>query len=337
MEGQIARSAVFKLLYKGADIGGHCVHAEYADYADGTMDEITVNLEDRDKNWQGPWLPEKGAEVSAVIQCFDWWQPGDRPSLSLSGMQIGEIKLTGPPDQVTIQASAIKVRSNARTQRKTVGFEKVTLHHIAAHVAGKAQLKLNWMGKDQFYDRVDQREESDMAFLKRLCRGTGNSIKTIDDTLFVYAAGTWELRPAQATLTRGEERIKTYRFETGTHDKYRGCVVTYTNPETKETITGSFFPPGAPATGEILRVNRHVRDLAHANRLARDCLRRKNRWEVLAEIVLVGDVRRRATHVLALQGFYNFDGNYVTDEARHVLDGNGGYETYLTLRKLVQY
>jgi len=334
MAAEIARRAVLKLMYNGVDIGGNCVHAEYVDYAEGTMDELTVTLEDRDKNWQGPWIPAKGAELSAVIQCYDWFQPGDSPSLTIRGMQIGEIDLNGPPDQVTIQAAAVKVKSNARTQRKSKDFEDVTLHHIASHVAGKAGLKLSWEGNDNHFDRVDQRDESDMAFLRRLCKKYGNNIKTIDDTLFVYSAEAWDKRPPSASLVKGQDWIKRYHFKTGVHDKYRGCVYAFSHPEKKELIRGEYLPPGAPPTGEMLVLTRPAKDQGDAIKQAKARLHRKNRWEVAADFDLVGDPRRRATHVLALSGFKNFDGNYMTDEARHTLDGNGGYETALVLRRV---
>jgi phage protein D len=337
MAEQIARRAILELHYKGAAIGGHCLHAEYVDHGDGTMDELTARLQDRDKQWQAGWLPEKGDEISAVIHCFDWWEKGDHPTLTIKGMEVGEVVLDGPPDQVTVQAAAIKIKGTARTQRKTKAFENTSLRDIAGQVAGKANLGLSWDGNDPHYERVDQREESDMAFLKRLCREAGNAIKTIDDQLFVYEAKKWEMRPPVAVLTRGETWIKTYQFRSKTHDMYRGCVTTYTNPDTKETIKGEFFPASAPKTGEILRVRRMVKDQAHAIEVAKNTLRRKNRWEVEANFVLVGDVRRRATHVLKVQGFNKFNGNYITDKARHILDGNGGYETHLTLRRVVDY
>jgi phage protein D len=52
-------------------------------------------------------------------------------------------------------------------------MRKKPCHQIAIEVAASAGLKLVWQASDQFYDRVDQKDESDLYFLKRLCIGRG--------------------------------------------------------------------------------------------------------------------------------------------------------------------
>ncbi len=337
MAEQVARKAKLELIYRGVDLGEHSVRAEYVDHAQGTLDELCLTLEDRDRRWQGPWWPGKGDTVVAGIQCFDWWQPGDRPRLSCGAFEISEVTLSGPPDKVDVRAASVKVKRNARTQRKSRAWEHTSLKAIAGDIAERAGMALMWDGADRVYERVDQREESDLAFLRRLCKDTGNELKLSQEKLIVYEGRSWDQRGPHGRLVRGEERIKSYRFASATHDLYRGCVVTYWHPKRKEHLKGEFFPPDAPQTGEVLRINKPVESLKEAQDLARHSLRKKNRWEVRADVTLVGDPRRRAAQVLALVGFGNFDGCYFVDEVHHSIDSRGGYETSLTMRRVVRY
>lgn len=338
MAGTLTRWAKLELSYRGVDLGGACVQVEFVDHADGALDELCVTLEDREHRWQGPWLPRKSDRLAAAIVCRNWFEPGDAWRLDLGSFEISELQLSGPPDMVSIRALSARVSHAARTQRKTKAHENKDLFTIASEVAAGAGLALRWEGANPFYERVDQREEGDLPFLARLCRDAGNGLKVAGEKLIVYEGRRWDQRGPHATLKRGEAWIKGYRFTSGTHDQYCGCVVSYWHPQLKELIVGSYFPDDAPETGEVLRLNQPVRDEAEAGALAQAALRNKNRWEVQAEITLVGDPRRRATDVVVLEGFGRFDGRYFLDEVRHILDGQGGFETHLTgMRKVLGY
>jgi hypothetical protein len=42
------------------------------------------------------------------------------------------------------------------------------------------------------------------------------------------------------------------------------AVVTYWQPDLKKKLEATFAPPGAPQTGEVLRINTQVKDIAEA-------------------------------------------------------------------------
>lgn len=337
MAGTLVRRAKVELMYRGVNLAEYAVHCEYTDHADGAGDELCVRLEDRDLKWQGPWMPAKGEQVTAAIVCLDWPAPGEHWWLDCGSFGIGEIDLKGPPDMVEIKAVSIKPSGNARTQRKSKAWEGVDLRTIAAHTADKAGLQLHFDGASPVYDRIDQRQEADLKFLERLATEAGNSVKVAHEKLVVYSGEKWEQRGPHGTLIRGEDWIKNYHFSAGVHDNYRKAKLTFWHPELKEWIVGSFVPPNAPPTGEVLRLNSPVKDQAEAIAKAKSRLRAKNRHEVKADIVVVGDPRRRATQVMAVQGFGHFDGNYFIDKAGHQIDRQQGFETTLHMRKVLPY
>jgi hypothetical protein len=337
MAEKIARKARLELIYRGVDLGEHCLLADYTDHAHGQLDELCAHLEDRDRKWQGPWRPAKSEVVRAVIHCHDWFVPGDHLVLNCGEFEIQGICLSGPPDTVEIRAVSRRVSRNAQAQKKSKGWENVDLKAIAGAVAANAGLALAWEGNNPFYEREDQREESDMAFLRRLCLDAGNSIKIADSQLIVYSGKSFDQRGPHGQIKRGETWLIDYRFEAQSFDKYRGCEVSYWHPDLRLMIKGACFPADAPPTGEVLKINQEVKTEAEANALAASNLRRKNRSEVKADFTLMGDPRLRATQVQEVKGFGKYDGRYFVDEARQTVDGSGGYTTALKARKVISY
>ena len=336
MAGKIARTARLVLTYKGVNIAEHCVRAEFTDHAKGTQDELSCTLEDRERRWQGPWFPGKGERVAAAIICQDWQRPGQTMRLDCGLFEIGEVELSGPPDMVDIRAVSARITRTARTQKKSKPWEDVDLKAIAAHVAGRAGLGLVFDGNSPVYKRVDQREESDLAFLMRLCKDAGNAVKAAEGQLIVYSGAKYDAKPVKVVVERGVYWLISYRFCTSSHDIYRGAVCTYWHEERKEFLMGEFMAPDT-TSGEILRLNKPVESVAEAVAVARGALRAKNRVEVTADLVLMGDPLRRAMQVVRLKGFGIFDAEYFVDEARHQIDSVGGYTTALSIRKVLPY
>ncbi len=337
MEREIARKAKLALTYRGVDLAGYCTRVEYTDHADSTLDELRVSLEDRERRWQGAWFPKKSDQVSAQITCHDWFKPGDKWVLDCGAFEIGEIGSNGPPDEVTLNCVSVRVSMNARTQKKSKAWEQIDLKSIAAEVAANAGLSLDFDGANPVYDRLDQRNESDFAFLRRLCKDAGNNLKVAGLTLLIFEEARWDSRGPHGELVRGDTWIKNYSFKTKTHDLYKSCVVSFWHPDFREHMQAEFTAPDGPETGEVLRINSRVPDMAAAKKLAKHSLRRKNREEATGEITLVGDPRRHATQVLTVSGYGAFDGKMFVDQVRHTIKGNGAYDTELNLRRTLAY
>jgi phage protein D len=337
MAGTIARKAWLSLIYRGVDLGKYCTECEYTDNADSTIDELSVTLEDRERKWQTGWLPKKAEEISASIHCRDWFKPGDSLRLDCGNFTIDELHLEGPPTMVQIKAVSSRVKRSARIERKTKDHENKTLHQIAIEVAASAGLSLVWQGNNPHYDRVDQSNEADLYFLKRLCRAEGNSVKISGQKLIIYKGREYDGGGPHGTLKLGVDWLKHYDFNSKSHDLYHSCQVTYWQPDLKKNLVATYTPPNPPQTGEVLKINCQVKDPGEAMKKARSYLRAKNREETTTEIICVGDPRRRATQTLMVEGFGWVDGKYFVDQAIHSISGEAEYDTRLTLRKVLGY
>ncbi len=333
MERTLARRAKLELVYRGVNLDLQSERVSYTDYAQAQLDELEVRLEDRDGLWRGPHFPGKGERVQARIICQDWHSPSGKNLLDCGDFEIDEVTLEGPPDMVSIKGFTARITRNSRTERKVRVWESADLHSIAGDIAERAGLKLMWEGNNATWERKEQRQEGDLNFLLRLCKDTDNLLKVAGEKLIVYANGRWDSRPPSARLERGVSWIKRYSFKTHAHDVYRAAVVSYWDPRHRKLLRYEHHAPGAPPTGEVLRINQRVESLAEAKKVAAARLQAKNRAEVEAHFTLVGEPSLHAATTVTVKGFGLFDGLYFVETARHELDSQGGYTTELTLLK----
>jgi len=337
---QDTRRAELLLEYNGKDISsdltGSLISFTYNDAAPGSLDDIQITLEDRERKWQRSWSPVEGDKIKARIQTKHWGKPGEVLKLPLGAFEVDAVDIAGPPDVVTIMAVSLPIGSNIRQEKRSKAWEKVSLKTIAADAAKKSGLKLLYEVQDNpTYDRLDQSDVSDLAFLFEQAKNEGIAIKIASGKLILFDEAEYERKPPVASIVRGKGNIVSYSFGWSTaYTAYRACVVTYTNAKDKKTFKATYTPPGAPAKGPILKINEQVDSNAAAVRLARKRLREKNKEAGKAGLSLAGDIRLAAGATIRLEGWGRFDGKYLIESASHSVS-SGGYTTNIDIRKVL--
>jgi len=332
------RRARISLIYEGKDITkdveDYVISLVYTDYAHGKSDSLEVVFEDRDKLWQSAWFPEKGAKLKAEIILTNWNGSGTK-KLPCGVFTIDEVELNGPPDRVSVKAVSALVTTAIRLEKRTVAYENTSLMQIANDIVGKHGLQLFFEGEDVQFKRLDQKNESDLAFLKRIAEANGFHIKLAEEKLIVYQGKSFDSKPPSLTIKRGETPIKNYRFSSKAFEIYKACEVTYWDAEKKEVLTYRFEPEDTPKVGHVLKINERVESRAEAEKRAKAELRKKNRNELTAEITLMGNPSLSAGLNIQIEGFGVYDGVYAIEEARHEV--SQGYTTTIKLRKVLTY
>ncbi|MFW5497761.1 MULTISPECIES: phage late control D family protein [unclassified Maridesulfovibrio] len=337
------RSAKLNLLYEGTDISTeirpYVTGFTFNDNSGGKADDLSVSLEDRDQLWKSGWYPDKGAKLSASIVCTNWFESGGADLVLPCGkFEIDEIEMSaGAGDTVTLKAVSALVKNSIRKEKKTRAWENVQLSTIASDIAAEHSLIIQFSGNDATYNRIDQREESDLKFLDRIAEDEGNSLKIVDGRIVIYSGVDYDRNPASFTLSRGQSNIGRISLRDKVADVYSSCIVKYHDPKDKQLKTYTFTPPDAPVTGEVLQINGAVESIAEAERRARAKLRAKNKMERSGSISMMGDPRRMATMVFGLSGFHRFDGRYFIDTATHAYTRSAGYTTNLAVRGVLGY
>ena len=331
--------AKLTLIYDGIDIsrdiGPFVLSFSYTDHEGGKADDLQIRLEDREGLWKLNWLPRKGAVLKAFITSnFSRVQT----QLTCGTFAIDEIEPSGPPDTVTLKAVSSLTAKSLKREKKSRSWENVPLSLLADQIAKEHGLII-------FYDvdevvnftRVDQRRESDLAFLKRLSDDNDLSLKISGEKIIIFEGKKLEDAAPVFFITRGKSKISRYGFSSKTHDIYRACEITYFDADEKEDRVYSYVPPNPPVVGQILKINQRVESRAEAVRIAKLKLRRKNKHEIKADFELMGDTVLLAGLTGTISGWGSFDGKYIIEEAGHNQSRSAGYQTRMTMRKVLEY
>jgi phage protein D len=334
-----ARRASLTLLYNNvsitADVSKDLLSFSYTDNDGDKADDLQVTLQDRNGYWAGPWFPQKGAVLTAAIVDAFTGQV-----LPCGTFEIDDVTVNLMPHTVTIKAASTPIESAPGALRREVKvrtWEGTTLQEIVEQLASESGVESYYDGPKVSYQRVDQFEESNLAFLRRKAKERGLSVKFTEGRLVVYSEKDAEATVPTRFIDADTSRVTSARLRTKSNDKYSKCRVRYHDAQNDADLEYVFEPEGAPATGQTLEVKERVESLADARELAAARLREKNRDEVTATITMAGDTTMQAGVTALLTSFGALDGPYLIERARHTYDGSSGYSTELTARKTLGY
>jgi len=333
------RKATVQLLYGGkdisADVAPYLRGFTYTDHAHGKSDTLRVELEDTEGRWVDAWFPETGQTLQAVIECEDWDAKGDSQRLNCGTFQVDRVEFGGPPDVLSIDAVSTAVSSSMRREKKTRAWENVGLSEIAETIAKEQGLELLFdASSSTVYGRVDQREESDLAFLQRLAEEQGLNLKITDEQLALYDDEAYDAKPSSYTIKRGDGSLTGYRFQAQAHDTYDSAKASYWSPKDKELYQVEHKPGSAPkGSGQTLALNERYESLPAAENAAKKRLRKANKAGVSGSVDLRGHPGMQAGLNVSFSGFGAFDGKYGVESAAHKIGRSGGYATSLEFKQ----
>jgi len=335
---EVGRRASLRITYEGADISRdlapYVISFACTDNASGQADDLELTLQDRDGKWRGDWFPDKGAEITAEIECKSFIEPGGATIYPCGTFTIDEMEFSGPPWKVSLRCVSSSVKKSLRREEKTQGFENTSLKTIAGQIAEANDLGLVYEAKDISYARRDQRKESDLEFLSRLAEEAGLSLKVAERRIILFSGKEYDAKSPSLTYT--PQDLASWRFSSQAHDVFRACQVSYQDPETKQVLGYLFEPEDAPDSGQTLKINKRVESRAKAMELAKTELRKRNSSEVTGSLQRMGDPRLFAGNTVSLSGFGAFSGTYFVEQASHSF-GRDGYTTSADIRKTLDY
>lgn len=338
-----ARRTKAYITYEGADITKdleeYLLSVSYTDNEEEKADDLQISLEDKDGTWVSDWLEQtgaKGAEISALIVQVD--ENGGEVVLDCGVFKVDSVSENGPPTKVALKATSIPTDSKVSIEKKTKAWEKIKLSAIAGEIAGKNGLRIIFESNfDPFYVRKEQVQKSDIVFLQELCKKAGISLKVTAKMLVLFDASKYESKESVKTIKKGESDVVRWNFGTSYKDTaYAKCEVTYTDPNTKKTIKGSFeSPTAAESTGKVLKINEKANNKKEADELAKKRLREKNKSETEASFELVGDLGLVSGVTVTVIGWGFYDGKYIVQNSGHSIS-RGGYKTNISIRKVLE-
>lgn len=332
------RRAVPVITYLGVDITANIapdlISFKYADN-EGKSDEIQLDLQDRERKWQDPWLPQKGDRVTAAIRLENWRVEGEVSQLNCGTFYIDDVSFKGPPDVISIKALSVPFTSGGKNTKSSRAWENSDLAGILGDVATSAGLTLLYDAPNFTYERVDQVKETDLAFAKRMARKEGLSIKVTDKQLVIYDELTYESKDAVRKIVRGESDVKSYSFsESAAEEQYKKVEVAYFDDKRKKTVQYTYDVPSI-TSGATLKIKKTAKNLGEAMRWAKAEARNKNKLSKTGKLTLIGDENLVQGITVELEKFGAFSGKYFIESANH--DVIGGYLVDINIREVLTY
>lgn len=360
-----ARRAYWKIKVKGVDITSlikqDLISIELKDNEEDEADDFQIKLADREGVWLQKWLNEtvqKGAKTKGLQ--FDVWiglkdSNGQIKKQKSGNFMLDSMKHSGPPAVTTIKCLSLDYSGGIRTESRDKSWENYTIKGIAEDIAKKAKLKVLFLSKkDPEKERWEQSEETDIAFLIRICRNYGLAVKITDKKLVIFQRGQYDSDGAIATFIYGKGEYTKWECSTTSGDvTYDICTVEYTDPKTGKVIKGEYKTTAwqeeedrvadankGKGTGAELETAKHtklkirnqkVSSIAKANELAEVSLNLKNTFERTVTLTLPGNPAMLSGLPVTLKKFGYWSGKYMISEATHSIS-KSGYTTKIKLR-----
>ena len=197
-------------------------------------DQLDIMLDDHDGKLE---LPKRGIKIN----CKLGWV-GE--SIHDKGdFIVDECEWGGSPDTMTIRASAANFKSAIKTA-KSKSFHRKKLGEIAQAIATANNLKPNITKElaELSIQHVDQTNESDLNFLRRLAKQNGAEMTIKKDQLLIFKAGSGRTASGKElpAITINKHKGDQYRYsEADRNSDYTGVSASYTDhgKKTKKRVT----------------------------------------------------------------------------------------------------
>jgi len=302
---------------------------KYTSKLAGDASEMEIEVEDRDRKWQGPWLPQRGDRVSLMIGY------GGEALADCGHFQIDEVELDDSPEDVVHMRCVAAYITPAMRTANTVGWENQSLPAIAAAIAAKYGLTV--VGAPAVtvnFARVTQRQETDLAFLKRLAEESNYEFSVRGNKLVFYARPVLEAQAPVLTIQRSHLTRFRAKTQTETHQVYSAAQVSWLDPASKSLVTATVQADTPVPTGDTLVIRRRMENGAQAAMYARSALHQLNMLQTTGTIAAPGETLFAAGSNVMLSGWGSFDGKYQIREAHHTMTREAGWGTEMEVRRV---
>lgn len=341
----LSRRTEVEIVFDGADITNsikpYLLSVTYTDNEEGETDDLQVKVQDRDGEWLQSWLDRAiaaaaGAKLtfSAAFTQKNW---GNDATLPTGDFELDGVSYDDPPATAAVKGTSLPFSAPIRQTKKSKAWENYALSGIAGEIAGANGMRLLFeSANDPFYERVEQRKTSDSAFLAKLCKDAGISLKATDGALVLFDQAVYEAKPPVRTIRKGAKGGYTkVSLSTGAADhQYGSCRVSYVDPGSGKCIEGT-YSANEEETGQCLEISAKVADAGEAKALAEKRLRLHNRLTRFASFSFPGDPALVASVTVQLEGWGGWDGKYIVKRAVHTVD-TSGYTTKINARRCLE-
>jgi len=355
IDKDLARRTKVNLFFNGVDVTErlrpYFLSLIYTDMQEDEADDLQIEFQDAMTIAPGIWLCSwlnyavdaaagRGMSIRAEIVRQNWNGDGGEDKLDTGEFELDSVEVSGPPTVVVIKATSLPFTAQFRQTAKCKAWESYNLSGIAGEMASTNGMSCMFLASnDPFYDRVEQYQVTDIAFLQQLCHDAGLSLKATNQQIVVFDQVDYESKAPVKTITRGDGSYDTFALMTSTADtQYQSCRVWYNDIETGSVIEGVAYCDDYDSTkegNEQLDLNRKVGSVGEAKALAEKNLRLHNKFERLVQFEMAGDPTLLAGLTIQTEDWGGWAGKYIITKAKHRVNKDG-YRTAITARRVLE-
>ena len=323
------RRAIPTVIYNSVDmqeiLNDRLESFSYVDEASGASDTISISLDNKDKKWLNEWYPEKGDKITAYINKKNWAKEGDNSQFLCGVFLLDDFDLSGRPLTINLKGiSSPRDEGFASTKRSKV-WEKVTLRKIATEVASRSGLKLEYDAVEINIKTIEQNEQTDSEFLKKLCETYGLAMKTYSNKIIIYDVIAYDKKVSVVTID--ESDMIDWSFNSTLTGTYTGGKMQYTDAE-----TGEDYIVTVGSGTRLLEVNEKADSRDDALKQITSKVNLANRGESTMSITIMANSDIAASSNVEITGLGKANGKYSVEKVTHDLGSN--YTMKLELKSI---
>lgn len=112
----------------------------------------------------------------------------------------------------------------------------ITLKELVTQIANKHEMSSEIYAENDFFERLDQNNETDLAFLDRIIKETALNMKVNDDKIIIFSDEEIEKNETIDKFEVTDYRIRSFTLKKKNKDIYDKVEVSYYDPDKKKLI-----------------------------------------------------------------------------------------------------
>ena len=230
-----ARNIRVIVIFNKVDISDEIAHSisslNYTDNSKNAIDDLELELENLDYRWLKEWYPDENAQLLVGIH--------EEKENETNFLDLGTFYVDEPTfenNRLNLKCLALPLDQNIRDQKNSVAWERITLKELVTQIANKHEMNAEIYADNEFFERLDQNQETDLAFINRVVKETGLNMKVSDDKIIIFDDEEMEKNDTVEIFNINDERIRSFSLKKKNKEIYDNVEVSYYDPDKKKVI-----------------------------------------------------------------------------------------------------
>ena len=230
-----ARNIRVIVIFNKVDISDELAHSisslNYTDNSKNAIDDLEIELENLDYRWLKEWYPDENAQLLVGIH--------EELENETNFLDLGTFYVDEPTfedHKLTLKCLALPLDQNIRDQKNSVAWESITLKELVTRIANKHEMNAEIYTENVFFERLDQNQETDLAFINRVVKEIGLNMKVSDDKIIIFDDEEMEKNDTIEVFNIKDYRIRSFSLKKKNKEIYDKVEVSYYDPDKKKVV-----------------------------------------------------------------------------------------------------